>query len=216
MKRKGAAFQSPRALDSVRARRQSGTAASGNVFGRGIKTLRGGQGEVALGDGLQFDAHGNIVPATPHAPLVLAPGSPVALALDMDETLHTNAKGKLAVKTSSSVRSRASDGALEAVLTTDQVLDPSTQEAAQVALARKVNTGDARLPIARGVATLVGGTVDVAMADVAAGAIIVVNHGAFAGTPGLLSASATASTKITITSASILDTSTVFYAVWNP
>lgn len=215
MKRKGAAFQAPRALDAVRARRQSGTAASGNVTGRGLSVLRGGQIEVALGDGLTYDSHGKVVPTTPHAPLVLSPGSPVGLALDLADGFHVDSQGKLAPMLSNTVRTRA-DGALEAVLTTDQVLDPTSDESAHTTLARKVNTGDARLPIATGSATLVGGTVDVAMANVAAGAIIITNHKAFAGTPGLLSASATASTKITITSASGTDTSTVFYAVWNP
>lgn len=72
------------------------------------------------------------------------------------------------------------------------------------------------VPIAHGVATLVGGTVTIALATVQAGATIVATHQTFGGTAGLLSTSLVASTSVTITSANVLDTSTVSYAVWNP
>lgn len=214
-KRTGAAFQQPRALDKVRGRRQGGTAASGNVAGKGIVILAGGQISVPLGDGLEYDQRGRPSLRTPAPPLALLPGSPRRFALEIADGLEINARGRLAPKTSTSVRVR--DGALVATPTTAEVMDAENEgETAVQALARKANTGDGRFPIARGIATLVAGTVTVALTTIEVGAIVLVNHEQFAGSPGLLSYSLIAGQDFTITSNDAGDTSTVAYAVWNP
>lgn len=214
-RRSGAAFQQPRAIDPVRKRRQGGAAASGNVTGRGMKTLRGGQIEADVGEGMTFDARGRVVPTTPAAPLVLSPGSPKRMTLALEPGLEVSPRGKLGPSTSSSVRVR--DGALVATPTTAEVMDAENEgETAVQALARKANTGDGRFPIARGIATLVAGTVTVALTTIEVGAIILLNHEQFAGSPGLLSYSLIAGQDFTITSNDAGDTSTVAYAVWNP
>jgi len=170
MRRKAAANQVPRALpgDAVRARRGAGGAASGNTTGRGFTTLRGGQYEVAVGDGLDYGAHGEIVLRAPRAPLALAPGSPRRFELQLDEGLEVSARGKLAPSTSSSVR--VVGGALIATPSTLQVTDPTdgTAAAALGRVAGELVSLDTRID-----------ALEAAPSGAASGATATVDFGAF-------------------------------------
>jgi hypothetical protein len=64
-----------------------------------------------------------------------------------------------------------------------------------------------------GTAVLVGGTVDVELPTVAADTVIQVTRTTLGGTPGHLSLAITAGEKITITSSSGSDTSTVLWRI---
>lgn len=211
--RKGAAFGGARNLDPVRARRGSAAAAGGNVTGRGLTTLAGGQIEILLGDFFYFGSKGEVLPRNPAKPLAIAPGSPPRLVLQLDNGLTVTAKG-LRPSTSTSVKIN-STGELISTPTLDEVTEPGGTTGT-AALARKANTGDPRFPIAVGTATLVLGTIAIAIPEVVAGSTAVVSHRALIGTAGLLGWSVTAGVGITITSASALDVSTVSYAVWKP
>lgn len=213
-KRKGAAWGTSRALDEVRRRRSSGAASSGSaVVGPGVQVLRNGALSMAVGELFFFDGQGRLQMREPEEPLSIQPGSPPRMVLALEDGL-TVRRGRLGPATSTSVRVVA--GQLVATPTTAEVVNADDEtESAQAALARKVNTADGRLLIGRGIATLVAGAATVVLAEIAAGAIVMLTHETFGGTPGLLSYAVSAGVGFDIASANAGDTSTVAWVAWN-
>lgn len=73
------------------------------------------------------------------------------------------------------------------------------------------------LPLSRGTAVLVGGTVTVSTSKVTANSIVFLSNNTNGGTLGFLTVSArTAGTSFAITSSNILDTSTVGWMLMEP
>lgn len=199
--KKGSAWATARALDQVRGRRNAGVPASGGaVHGPGFQLLGNGALGLAVGELFFFDGRGRLQMRDPAAPLSIQPGSPPRLVLGLgDESV------------------RVAAGGIVARPTLAQVVDPDPLVGTLAArLDRKANTADARFPIAVGTATLVAGTVTVALTTIEADAVIVATHKVFGGTPGLLSWTVSAGADFTITSANVADVSEVSYAVWNP
>lgn len=214
-KRKGAAWGTARALDEVRRRRSSGAASSGSaVAGPGIQVLRNGSLSMAVGELFFFDGAAKLQLREPAEPLTVTPGSPKRYALKIGPGFTVEA-GHLVPQQSPSVRVNAAGQMIATPTTADVVNAEDATESAQAAIARKVNTGDGRLSIGRGIATLVAGTVTVPLASIVAGAIVLMAHETFGGTPGLLSYAVNAGVGFDITSANVADTSTVAWVAWN-
>lgn len=94
-------------------------------------------------------------------------------------------------------------------------LVPDVQDSDLMRIDARLDTLEAKVPLAKGEATLVGGTNAVTVTGIPSGAIVMVGAKTLLGTPGLLSWAITPDT-LTITSVSALDVSVVQYVVFGP
>lgn len=146
--------------------------------------------------------------------LEVSSASPYATRVALGDGLELRA-GRIVPRFSKTVQVNAKKQ-IVAVVTADDVTESGGDGTVQSSLDRKANVADRRFSIARGTVALVAGTVDVSIATVEAGAVVMLTRQAAGGTIGDLTYTVTASTKITINSSNVLDTSTVAYAVWQP